>query len=66
MVCFVRKLSGMREERIEFRAYAEERAKMEEAAAREGQTLSAWLRLVALRAARIVGHASNRGEKTSD
>lgn len=42
------------EERIEFRATAEQRAAMEEAATSEGQTLSAWLRQVALRAARLI------------
>jgi uncharacterized protein (DUF1778 family) len=39
------------DERIEFRATSAQRAEMERAAAQEGQTLSAWLRMVALRAA---------------
>lgn len=44
----------MKDKRIDFLVSAEDRATMDAAAAAQGLTLSAWLRMVALMAAKVI------------
>lgn len=50
----------MKDKRIDFLVSAEERATMDAAAESQGLTLSAWLRMVALMAAKIIERKGSR------